>query len=40
MNFDHVRCLGPGATPGAQLAAPVCGALLQPHWQFVDSGAP
>jgi hypothetical protein len=42
MLFDHVRCLGPGATPGAALAAPVCGSMLQPHWQFVplDGAAP
>lgn len=39
MNFDHVRCLGPGATPGAPPAAPVCGKLLQPHWRFLADGA-
>jgi hypothetical protein len=38
MNFDHVRCLGPGALPGATLAAPVCGSLLQPHWRFLAGG--
>jgi hypothetical protein len=41
MNYDHVRCLGPGATPGAPLAAPVCGWMLRPHWRFVaGDGAP
>jgi hypothetical protein len=40
MSFDHVRCLGPGATPGAPLAAPVCGSLLQPHWRMAPAGAP
>ncbi len=39
MLFDHVRCLGPGATPGAPLAAPVCGSMLQPHWRFVPDGS-
>lgn len=39
MNFDHVRCLGPGTTPGAPLAAPVCGSILQPHWRFVPQAA-
>jgi hypothetical protein len=39
MNYDHVRCLGPGPTPDAPLAAPVCGQLLQPHWRFVTDGA-
>jgi hypothetical protein len=39
MNYDHVRCLGPGATPGAPLAAPVCGKLLQPHWRLLADGA-
>jgi hypothetical protein len=39
MNYDHVRCLGPGATPGAPLGAPVCGWMLQPHWRFLADGA-
>jgi hypothetical protein len=41
MSYDHVRCLGPGATPGAPLGAPVCGSRLQPHWQrfLADGGA-
>jgi hypothetical protein len=34
-----MRCLGPGATRGAPLAAPVCGQQLQPHWRFVADGA-
>lgn len=39
MSYDHVRCLGPGATPGAPLGAPVCGKQLQPHWRFLADGA-
>lgn len=39
MNYDHVRCLGPGAMPGAALGAPVCGQMLQPHWRFLADGA-
>jgi hypothetical protein len=39
MSYDHVRCLGPGATPGAALGAPVCGKTLQPHWRFLADGA-
>ena len=39
MNYDHVRCLGPGATPGAPPGAPVCGSMLQPHWRFLADGA-
>jgi hypothetical protein len=38
MSYTHVRCLGPGAMPGAPLAAPVCGSLLQPHWRFTAGG--
>ncbi|TMQ17169.1 MAG: RICIN domain-containing protein [Deltaproteobacteria bacterium] len=35
MDYDHVRCLAAGATAGAPLTAPICGAHRQPHWQFV-----
>jgi hypothetical protein len=40
MSYDHVRCLGPGAMPGAPLGAPVCGRTLQPHWRFLADAAP
>jgi hypothetical protein len=34
MDFDHVRCLDAGTTPGAPLIAPICGSRRQPHWHF------